>query len=58
MALNEHEMSHANKQYFCTIYIFVPYILLDILFNHAMPMATGGIKIDKGLNLYTNCLCV
>jgi hypothetical protein len=31
--------------------IFVPYILLDILFNHAMPMAmaTGGIKIDKGL---------
>jgi hypothetical protein len=38
--------------------IFVPYILLDILFNHAMPMATGGIKIDKGLNLYTNCLCV
>ena len=39
MASNEHVTSHANKQYFCTIYI-----LLDILFNHAMPMATGGIK--------------
>jgi hypothetical protein len=36
--------------------IFVPYILLDILFNHAMPMATGGIKIDKGL--CTQIVCV